>query len=218
MTRNSASKKSFFYRLLYRFAYWVTRVIATVLFRAKIEGREHTPQKGGALICSNHQSYLDPFFVGMAFDRSVCFVARRTLFDNSILSKMMQWFDTISLDRDGLGLSGLKAILRRTKAGELILMFPEGTRTMDGSVGTIQPGFSLIARRTKVPIVPVAVDGAYEALPRNRKMIRLAKVAVCVGDPIDNQLAESLSEAELVAELTRRIKDCHARAREMRGR
>ncbi len=195
---------------------WVTRAIATLCFRAKVEGRDHVPKSGGALICSNHQSYLDPFFLGMAIDRPVCFVARRTLFENGTLRLWLRLFDTISIDRDGMGLGGLRAVLRRTKGSQLVLMFPEGTRTGDGRVSPIQPGFSIVAKRAKVPIVPAAIDGAFDALPRGRSMVRFTRVAVCVGEAIPVELASTMDPDELTAELARRIVACQTRAAALR--
>ncbi len=189
--------------------------MAAVLFGAKIEGRENFPQTGGGLICANHQSFLDPIMVGMTCDREMCYVARESLFQWTILRWLMTWYNTIPIRRDGLGLSAIKEILRRLRHDELVLIFPEGTRTSDGEVGELRSGFCAIARRTKAPLIPVAIDGAYQIWPRDRKWPRLGKIAVCIGEPIWPEAVESLADEELVAELSRRVLACHARARQM---
>src|SRR6185369_4246968 len=93
--------------------------------------------------------------------------------------------DAIPIDRDGLGLAGLKETLKRLKRGEMVLIFPEGTRTPDGQVAPLKPGFCAIARRANVPLVPVAIDGAFDAWPRFSPVPRPATIHVEFGPPIE---------------------------------
>lgn len=206
------------YRCLYRISHLVTRILAKIFLRARIEGRENVPATGGGLVCANHQSYLDPILIGMAIDRSMCYVARDSLFRWPVLSRLLRWYDTIPIRREGIGLSGIKEVMRRTKGDELVLMFPEGTRSHDGNVGELLAGFSVVAKRTRVPIIPVAIDGAFKVWPRHRKFPWPARIAVSIGEPITSELAAEMSDEALVVELTRRVVDCHARARELRSR
>ena len=97
-----------------------------------------------------------------------------------------------------------------------MLIFPEGTRSRDGEVATLKPGFCSVTRRSKVPLVPVAVDGAYQAWPRTAKLPRLGRIAVVVGEPISPERIAEMSDDEVVAELEARIKACHAAARLLR--
>ena len=212
------ANKSWGYRCLYRISHLVTRILAKIFLRARIEGRENVPATGGGLVCANHQSYLDPILIGMAFNRSMCYVARDSLFQWPVLSRLMRWYDTIPIRREGIGLSGLKEVLRRTKADELVLMFPEGTRSHDGDVGKLLAGFSVVAKRARVPIVPVAIDGAFDVWPRHRWLPWPTRIAISIGEPIASELVAEMSDEALVAELTRRVVDCHERARELRRR
>jgi 1-acyl-sn-glycerol-3-phosphate acyltransferase len=189
------------------------RLIAAIVFRARIEGSKNFPLTGGGLICANHQSYLDPIIVGMACNREMCYVARESLFQWTILRWLLTWYDTIPIRREGLGLSAIKEVLRRLRRDELVLIFPEGTRTDDGEIGELKPGFCAIVRRAKTPLIPVAIDGAYQIWPRDRKWPRPGKIAVCIGEPIQVEAMDSLADEELVAELSRRMLACHARAR-----
>jgi 1-acyl-sn-glycerol-3-phosphate acyltransferase len=113
-------------------------------------------------------------------------------------------------------MSGLKETLRRLKRGELVLIFPEGTRTTDGEVKPLKPGFSALARRAGVPLLPVAIDGAFQAWPRRRKLPRSGHIQVQFGPPLLPQEIQHYDERELVAEIERRIRACHAQAREQR--
>ena len=208
------SQRSWAQRWTYSISRVIVRWIAAIVFRARIEGTENFPQTGGGLICSNHQSYLDPIIVGMTCQRELCYVARESLFQWTILRWLMTWYNTIPIRRDGLGLSAIKEILRRLRRDELVLIFPEGTRTADGEVRELRAGFCAIARRTQAPLIPVAIDGAYQIWPRDRKWPRLGKIAVCIGEPISTAAMKSLADEELVAELARRISACHAQARQ----
>jgi 1-acyl-sn-glycerol-3-phosphate acyltransferase len=146
------------------------------------------------------------------------YLARDTLFRVPVLSQVIRFFGTIPIDREGVGLSGIKETLRRLKAGELVLIFPEGTRTYDGEVAPLRPGFIALARRSRVPLVPVGIDGAYQAWPRTSKLPGLGRIAVVVGPPIAPGEVAELPDDDLLAELEQRILNCHALARELRFR
>jgi len=162
---------------------------------------------------SNHQSNLDPVIIGLCCERRLNYVARQTLLTFAPLRWLLNSLDTIPIDRDGIGLGGLKETLRRLKRGELVLLFPEGTRTRDGEVQAIKPGFCALARRAEVPLVPVAMDGAFDAWPRQRGFPRPAVIHVQFGEPILPEQVKLLSDEQLVREVERRIRDCHVRAR-----
>ena len=102
-------------------------------------------------------------------------------------------------------MSGIKETLKRLKRGEAVLVFPEGTRTVDGEVGPFKPGICSIARRGKTILLPVGIDGAYDAWPRRRKLPRTGRIHVCVGIPISAEEVTRLSDDDLIAELHRRI-------------
>lgn len=194
----------------------VCRLIAVVLFRIRVSGREHVPAAGGALVLSNHQSHFDPVLIGLACDRRLNYLARKTLFRFAPFRWLIQSLDAIPIDRDGLGLDGLKETLRRLKRGEMVLIFPEGTRTRDGEMAPIKPGFSALAKRGNVWLVPVAIEGAFDAWPRRRPLPGVSTIHIQFGEPIDGQTAARYDERELVAEVERRIRGCHAEARRQR--
>jgi 1-acyl-sn-glycerol-3-phosphate acyltransferase len=193
------------------------RLAGTVCFRLRWDGADHFPQTGGALICSNHQSYFDPVIVGLACNRRMNYLARDTLFHNPILAPLIRYLDAIPIDREGGGLAGIKETLRRLKAGEQVLIFPEGTRTSNGDVLPLKPGFCSVARRSKVPLVPVGLDGAYQAWPRTAKLPRLGRIAVVIGEPISAESVAKMTDEQIVAQLTERIRSCHRQAQELRA-
>jgi 1-acyl-sn-glycerol-3-phosphate acyltransferase len=170
------------------------------------------------LILSNHQSHLDPMLIGPACPRQLNYLARRTLFDFAPLGWLMSSVGTIPLDRDGVGVGGLKETLRCLKQDKGVLIFPEGTRSRDGQIAPLKPGFSALARRTRVPIVPVAIAGAFEAWPRSSPFPRPGVVHIQFGTPISPAEAEAFDERDLVIEVERRIRACHAEAVSHRNR
>ncbi len=211
------AERSLAQRLVYRGLRMVTRLTLVTVFAVRYKGRENIPDQGGGLICANHQSFFDPPLIGSGFNRRLNYLARKTLFRFSPFRWLIEFFDAIPIDREGSGLSGLKETLRRLKRGEFVLIFPEGTRSHDGQVSPLKPGFVAMARRSRVPLLPVGLDGAYDAWPRRVRFPRRARIHVCVGPPLEPEMVASLSDAQLVAELERRIRACHAAARQGRS-
>jgi len=189
------------------------RLAAVLLFRIRCSGRSHVPPHGGALILSNHQSHLDPILIGVASDRQLNFVARKTLFSFAPLRWLIYSLDAIPIDREGTGFGGIKETLKRLKQEEAVVLFPEGTRTADGEVAPLKPGFCALAKRAGVPLVPAAIDGAFDAWPRFRCLPRRAKIAVRFGPPILPHEIQRFTDGELLAEVERRIRACHSAAR-----
>jgi 1-acyl-sn-glycerol-3-phosphate acyltransferase len=213
-----SSTRSLPKRLWYGFLHIVCRLLATLLFQIRVTGREWVPYDGGVMVLSNHQSHFDPVLIGLACDRRLNYLARDTLFRFTPFRWLIQSLDAIPIDREGMGLAGLKETLRRLKAGELVLIFPEGTRTRDGEVAPLKPGFSALAKRANVPLLPVAIEGAYHAWPRRHLLPRMATIHIQFGEPLSPEFAAAYDERQLVTEVERRIRACHAAARQSRKR
>ena len=200
-------------RWWYAFMRVFLRLVGVSLFHLRWWGREHIPADGGVLILSNHQSHFDPPLIGLCIDRRINYLARETLFAFPPFRWLIYSLDAIPIDREGLGLSGLKETLKRLKRGELVLIFPEGTRSPDGEVHPLKPGFSALARRAGVPLLPVALDGPYQAWPRRQKFPTLGVIHVQFGPPLWPHELDQYDERQLVDEIERRIRECHEAAR-----
>lgn len=181
-------------------------------------GVRYLPQQGGALLVSNHQSHLDPPLIGQAVSRRINYLARRTLFKFFLFRWLIQSLDAIPIDRDGSGIGGIKETMRRLKRGGQVLMFPEGTRTANGEMNPLKPGFCAMVRRSKVPIVPMAIDGSFQAWPRTRRFPRLGVIHIHIGPQISPDEQAEKTDAELVEFVEKRIADCFANARMSRSR
>lgn len=195
-------KRSLFKRGFYTVLWFLARLVAVTIFHLRCEGRGNFPKTGGGLVLSTHQSNFDPVLVGLTSNRRFNFLARKTLFKNGLFAWLIRTLDAIELDREGGGLAGLRETLARLKRGELVLIFPEGTRTKTGSMGELKPGFLAVARRSKVPLIPVAVVGAYDILPRGSQWPRLRPVAIIVGEVIPSEFVAQASDDEIMQRLT----------------
>jgi 1-acyl-sn-glycerol-3-phosphate acyltransferase len=206
-----------FRKLFYRFLRVVARMLFTLLFRMRVQGRQHLRADGGAMLLSSHQSVMDPVLIGLLDNHFVSYLARHTLFRSRLFALLIRVLNAIEIDRERGGLSGLREMLRRLKNNDRVLLFPEGTRTTDGEIGPLKPGFIPIARRSKVPLVPIALVGAYECVPKGSKLLRILPIAVCVGPPITSELYDQLTDEQLLSELASRIHALHGRAKQLRS-
>jgi 1-acyl-sn-glycerol-3-phosphate acyltransferase len=150
-----------------------------------ITGRANVPDSGPALICPNHISYLDPPVVGIAvLKRRCCFMAKSSLFRVPVLGKLIAQWGSYPVDREEGGRQALRLATSLLEAGELVIMFPEGTRSPDGEMLPGEPGAAFIASRVGVPIVPVAVWGTNTVLPRSAHRLFRCPTYVRFGKPI----------------------------------
>jgi 1-acyl-sn-glycerol-3-phosphate acyltransferase len=207
------SKRSLPSRIWYQFLRCLICLLGALVYRVRYGGIKNIPTTGPVLVVSNHQSHLDPPLIGAGCWRRMNYLARETLF-RPPLGWLISTLDAIPIDRDGLGISGLKESLRRLKRGEMVLIFPEGTRTRDGEMAPFRPGFTVLAARSKAWILPAAIEGAFQAWPRSRKWPGRGTIHVLYGEPIPPEEVAGLDERELAAEVERRVRQCHALLRD----
>jgi 1-acyl-sn-glycerol-3-phosphate acyltransferase len=206
-------QRSLVNRLWYCFLHRSLQLLAVVVYRVRYSGRKNIPASGGVLVVSNHQSHLDPPLVGIGSPRPMNYLARDTLFRFAPFGRLIHSIGAIPIDREGIGLGGIKEALRRLKRGEMVLIFPEGTRTRDGQIAPFRPGFTALAARSGAAILPVAIDGAFRAWPRSRPWPGLGRIRVQFGLPILPAEIVGRDERELLAEVERRVRDRHAELR-----
>jgi 1-acyl-sn-glycerol-3-phosphate acyltransferase len=160
------------------------RLGGSLFWDLRASGLENIPRTGGCLLAANHQSYLDPPFVAAFLPREMHFMARRSLFRNPVFRALIVRCNAFSIERDRADVKGVRSAIERLEAGNILLVFPEGTRTRDGTVGPIKAGIGLLAERSAVPIVPVLIWGAHKVWPKGRLFPGLGSVRLAFGKPI----------------------------------
>lgn len=205
-------------RVGYDFLHYACRLAALTLARVRCVGRTNLPMSGPLLVCSNHQSSLDPPLVGLTLDRRLNYLAKASLFKIPVFSLLIKYLDGIPIEREGNSLPALKETLRRLKQKEAVVIFPEGTRTRNGELNPLKPGFIAIARRARAPLLPVALDGAFQCWPPYKLLPWPHPIAVVVGKPMLPEEFEHMTDAELLAELEGRITKCFVKARTIIGK
>ena len=201
-------------KIVYLLVRGMARVIGVSAFDLRCYGRHHLDFEGSALLLSTHQSTLDPVMVGVMHNKELAYLARKTLFNSRIFAALIRSLNAIEIDREGGGLAGLKETLKRLKYGKKVLIFPEGTRTSTGRPAELKPGFVSLARRGAVPLVPMAVTGAFHALKRGSMFPRYAPLCVYVDEPIQPQLVAQWDDHQLLHEVSQRLNRCHQLALE----
>lgn len=148
---------------LYPFARSVVAGILKSTYRIKVEGLEHFPKEGGVLLCTNHISNFDPPLVGVTAPRKVLFMAKDELFKVPVLKQLLNNFGTFPVKRGGGDREALRAGLKVLKDGNVLGLFPEGTRSKDGKLGKGQSGAGFFALRSTAAVVPCAIIGPYKS-------------------------------------------------------
>lgn len=195
-------------RIWYQLCRRLLQIGAVLIYRVRYSGLENIPATGGVLVVSNHQSHFDPPLIGVGCPRQMNYVARETLFASRPFGWLLRSVGAIPIDRDGLGLSGIKQSLKLLKNGAMVVIFPEGTRTRDGELGKFRPGFTTLAARSNACILPAAIDGAYQAWPRTQKYPGFGRIRVHYGKPIPHAEIAGRDERELLIEVERRVREC----------
>ena len=172
-------------------AYWIVKIILTpilrIVYRVRIEGREHLPRHGAVILASNHRSFLDSIFIPMVVRRRVTFVAKAEYFDDPKTAWFFRAVGQIPIRREG-GTASEGALAAATdvlRDGGVFGIYPEGTRTRDGLLHKGKTGVARLALSTGAPIVPVGLIGTDECQPTDAKLPRLfRKVTIRFGAPL----------------------------------
>jgi 1-acyl-sn-glycerol-3-phosphate acyltransferase len=164
------------------------------------------------LLVSNHLSFVDVFFLGIPLARPLNYVARSTLFV-PVLASFIRSVGGFPIQREGIGASGLKETLRRLRAGGIVTLFPEGTRSVDGELGPLKPGIAMLVVRAGVPVVPVGLAGSYELWPRTRLLPVLHPVRIHYGPPVLPGDLAGLGPEAVVSLIRRRLEESRQEAR-----
>ena len=179
--------------MMYKFSRFLLQLFVHILFKIQYFGRDNIPEPP-YIIAPNHVSIIDPPLVGVALKKHpIDFMAKSELFDMPVLGAWTRSVNCIYVNREGSGADSLREALKRLKKGRVICIFPEGTRSSDGSLQDAKRGVGFLIAKAEVPVVPVYISGSGDAWRKGEGIKIGAKIKVFIGKPI---LPEDLSQAD----------------------
>lgn len=185
--------------MFYRFGRALVKILTFFLYSVKTEGLENVPTEGSFVLCPNHISNYDPIAVATRFKRQVHFMAKAELYKNIFIKKILLGLGTIPVERGHVSVETLKESLRILKNGEVLGIFPEGTRVKDGVRKPPQEGFVVFALKTKSPILPVHIQGEYKFR---------SKITIKFGKPVElNEYYGKKVKPEEMLKISEKIMD-----------
>ena len=172
-------------RFVQKTASFLMSIFAMVWFRLRVVGLDKIPPDGGCIVIANHTSHADPPILGAIIKRDKWFLARQSLGKFRLGHFLLEKLGVIFVDRDAPSRTSMQSAIDCVANGGLLIMFPEGTRSRDGKVGSFQRGVELILRRAKdAKVVPVGLRGVGAAFPRGAILPRPRRCEAHFGEPI----------------------------------
>lgn len=160
-------------------AYYIVKYLLTpflfIFFFPKIVGKKNTKFKGKAIIISNHKSMGDPLLISATFHRQILWMGKQEFFEKKLLAAFFYAVRTFPVRRGEGDLAAIRHAFKVLRNGEILGIFPEGTRLKDGDIRAFKSGTSLIALKTKTPVIPIYIRGDYKLFRR---------MTLIIGEPI----------------------------------
>jgi 1-acyl-sn-glycerol-3-phosphate acyltransferase len=190
--------------------YWLMKTVVLgpvlrLLFRPTVEGAEHIPESGGAILASNHLSFSDSVFLPLVLDRKVVFLAKSDYFTTpgakgKLTALFFKLADQLPIDRAGgrAGDAALRTGLRVLNRGDLLGIYPEGTRSPDGRLYRGKTGVARMALEGLVPVLPVAMVGTDKAQPIGRRLPKIVRIGIKIGEPLDFSRYEGMEDDRFI--------------------
>ncbi len=186
-------------------AFWfavfqLMQVVARDLFRLRVQGLENLPGAGPFILSSNHQSYFDPFVLASVLPEEIFHrtfaVGTSEIFGDGFMGHLARWLRVVVVDPDANLVPAMRAGAFGLRRGRVLLLYPEGERSIDGTPKTFKKGAAILSIHMQAPIVPVAIDGFHDAWPRGKKFFqKIAPLKIRFGKPIPPPPEEKASEA-----------------------
>jgi long-chain acyl-CoA synthetase len=197
-----------FFFLVSRFLHLIT----LGLFHLKVKGVENLPEKGPYLLCSNHQSYIDPIVMASTFSwplfRNAFALGTSDIFGEGIMRRLARWIRVVVLDPDANLIPAMRAGAYGLRQGRVLILYPEGERSDTGKPRVFRKGAAILSIHEQAPIVPVAIEGFYEVWPRHKKWPKTGNLRLVFGKPIVPPPVSGANEAayeKLTTELKERV-------------
>ncbi len=198
-------------------AYTVSRELVRWVYRLGFRGRwlhrTRVPNTGPVLIVANHQSYLDPPMIGAGLKRHSAYLGRSGLFSTRFMAFFLNLYNVVPVSEDGGDIAAMRAVLGLLEQGHSVVIFPEGARCLDGEIAPFKRGAELMIKKAKCPVVPAAIDGAYQAWPRSAKRPKLFRhpVRIIYGEMIPYEaLFDKGAQLGVTERLEQEVRSLHA--------
>lgn len=163
----------------------LVNVVGRLCFRFRVVGQDLVPNQGGVLVAANHASYLDIPFLGGGLRRRAAFLGRQDLFPIRGIHCLCRRLGWIPIRQSRLDREGFHKAINLIKSGKVVVIYPEGSRTLDGKLWPGKPGIGIIVAETGCPVVPTYISGTFEVLPVGARWPRFHQIKVVFGSPID---------------------------------
>ncbi len=183
------------------------RLVARALFRIRFDGVEHVPRSGPVVITPNHVSYMDPVLITIPIRRPLHYMTLEPFFRIPGFGALIRWARAFPVRAEGPDRRAVRQAMRILRAGEPLVIFPEGGRSPDGRPQPFRPGAFRLALATDSPVVPVTIAGGFEAWPSHRRLPRPARITVTYHSPVTRKDLPATTrrdaQPELLATLVR---------------
>ncbi len=190
----------------YGFARWVASVLFYYPWRVIVRGSDRLPATGAFILAPSHRSLLDIPWAARATRRRVRFIGKASLYQMPILGRIFTTLGGFSVERDGSDRSTLRASIASLRNGDIIAIFPEGTRQRGPVLGEFQPGVAYLAIKSQVPVVPIGISGVERPFGPGR-LPRFQRGVMLIGEPMTPPVvASTVVKREVVEEFTAAIR------------
>lgn len=196
--------------MLYRIVWPICWVLCKVLYRLRISGQKNIPSSGPLIVVANHNSYVDPVVLALAFRRRIYFMAKSELFKIPLFGAFVRALGGFPVERGEPDRKALRRALEILKEGKILGIFPEGTRIRRPGVGPMESGTAIIAMKSQSLVLPVGIVGSDKIMSEGKKFPRFPKIEVRVGSLLSlraepSHRREQITDAcnKIAQELTR---------------
>ncbi len=179
----------------YSFSRVVCNAFVRIAFHFRVDGVENLPESGGFILCSNHRSYLDPVFLGVKVKRELSFMAKEELFRVKVLGPIIKKLGAFPIARGKGDTGAVEFAIDTVKAGKVLTLFPEGTRSKNGELLKLKSGVIIIAAQSQGVVVPSAIIFEGKLRFRRKVTIRYGKPISCEELEVDGMDRQSLKHA-----------------------
>jgi len=172
-------------RIFYIIVIYFISIFARLVFRVRVSGVENIPTSGGVIVAANHVSFLDIPLLAYSLIRHANFIAKKELFTIPVLGTLLRLLGAIPIDREKIDRPAIREIIKKLNSGNVVVIYPEGTRSLNGKLQAGKPGVGFIVRLSGKKVVPAAIIGTDKAMPSGSWFLRPYPVTIRFGKPLD---------------------------------